>query len=247
MIRQITNLIHTGRFRTTAPTPRSRKPSILDRDPALEIHNLLEMAIAQRGTPSDEFFFIQIGAFDGREGDHLYDLIVRNQWQGILVEPQPGAFEQLKHNYRDQPGLQFFNVAIGPQEGTLTLYTRKDGSVPVASVSKRLLVKPGHSRREVLEINVPCWTLDRLIEESGQAARSIDLLQIDTEGYDFEIIRSIRFDRIKPAIIRYEHALLSQRDRNACIELLASHGYRILLEDRDTMAIQWPEASRRAA
>ncbi len=246
MYRQISNLIHTGRLRTTVSTERARKPSILKENPSLEIHNFLEMAIALTGTSPDDFFFVQIGAFDGREGDHLNSLIRRHHWQGILVEPQPRAFQALKETYREEQHLRFFNVAIGPEDGHITLYTRKDASVPIASVSRHLLVKPGHGRSEVIGIDVPCWTVDRLLQEA-KAPEKIDLLQIDTEGFDFQIIRSIRFDRVRPTIIRYEHALLSDRDQNACIELLCGHGYRMLLEDRDTMAILQKESIAAAA
>ena len=246
MLRQISNLIHTGRFRTVVSTPRTRKPVILRDNPSLEIHNLLDMAIAQQRTAPEDFYFVQIGAFDGREGDHLYHLIRANHWRGILVEPQPQAFELLKQNYAGEENLNFYNVAIGPTEGTLKLYTRMTGSVPIASVSKRLLIKPGHSRSEVIGIEVPCWTFDRLLREAGAPER-IDLLQIDTEGFDFEIIRSIRFDRVKPSIIRFEHALLSERDRNECLRLLSDQGYRFLLEDRDTMALLSVDGARKAA
>ncbi len=238
MLRQISNLVHTGRVRTVLPTPRKRKPAVLRDNPSLEIYNLLELAIARQRASlrSDDFFFVQIGAFDGQECDHLWELLQANQWHGILVEPQPRAFELLKQNYADQPNLQFFNVAIGPTNGTLTLYTRSTGDVAVASVSKRLLVKPGHPSSEVVGINVACWTFERLLSEAG-APEKIDLLHIDTEGFDFEIIRSIRFDRVKPGIIRYEHSLLSDRDRNECLKLLAEQGYRFLLEDHDTIAL----------
>ncbi len=237
MRRQIANLIYTGRFRTTAATQRKGKPEILRKQPSLEIHNYLEMALAQEQVDHSQFFFVQIGAFDGREGDHLNQLIRKHGWRGVLVEPQPHAYEALQKTYADQPQLKLVNVAIGPQEGTLTLYTRKSGSVPIASVSKRLLIKPGHSSDEVVAMDVPCWTFSRLVEEA-QVPGKIDLVQIDTEGFDFEIIKSIPLGEIRPTVIRYEHALLSEKDRNACIELLCSHGYRILLEDRDTMAIQ---------
>ena len=204
--------------------------------PARHIKSRTHLATSRLATPSSDFFFVQIGAFDGREGDHLHGLIRRNGWHGVLVEPQPQAFDFLKQNYADCRGLRFFNVAIAPANGTITLYTRNTGCVPIASVSKRLLIKPGHSRSEVMAIDVPCWTFDRLLDEA-KIPGQIDLLQIDTEGFDFEIIRSIRFERCKPRILRFEHALLSNRDQNACLQLLADNGYRFLLEDRDTIAM----------
>lgn len=246
MLRQISNLIHVGRIRTTAPTERAKKPSVLRDNPGLEVDNYLEMALAQLGIGDDDFFFVQIGAFDGLESDHLHQMIKSRHWQGLLIEPQPGAFKQLKQTYSDCPQLKFYNVAIGPEDGHLTLYTRTDGSVPIASVARRLLIKPGHSSKKVVGIEVPCWTFDRLLTES-KTDQQIDLLQIDTEGFDFEIIRSIRFDRTRPKIIRYEHALLSENDRNACIKLLCEQGYRILLEDRDTIAIHFAQHAAQAA
>ena len=35
--------------------------------------------------------------------------------------------------------------------------------------------------------------------------KKIDLLQIDVEGYDYELLKSFNFERIKPQLIRYEH------------------------------------------
>ena len=237
MLRQVSNLIHTGRLRTCSSTSRARKPAILRANPNLELHNFLELAIAQLGVAPEEFFFIQVGAYDGLEADHLHALIRRHHWRGILVEPQPEAFRSLQTNYQGEEGLQFFNVAIGPQNGSIAIYTRRGASVPIASVNRRLLVKPGHSAQEITSIEVPCWTLDRLLEEASAPA-SIDLLQIDTEGYDCEILRSIDFLRVRPKIIRYEHALLSERQRNECIRLLGEQGYLMLLEDCDTIAIR---------
>jgi len=83
---------------------------------------------------------------------------------------------------------------------------------------------------------VPCWTLETLLAKA-KAPRGVDLLVIDAEGWDYEIIRSIDFAAVRPRIIRYEHQVLSERDRNACLALLAAQGYRFLLEDADTTAI----------
>ena len=77
-------------------------------------------------------------------------------------------------------------------------------------------------------------TLHSLFEK--HQIQELDLLQIDAEGFDYEIIRSIDFAKTKPAIIHYEHMVLSQADRNACLELLAENGYRFFLEDSDTLA-----------
>ncbi len=243
MLRQLANLRRYGRLRTNDPTPRRRKPRFLREHPELEISNLLDLVVAHYGRPGSDFFFVEIGAFDGVTADPIHHLVRQNQWRGVLVEPQQEAFELLQKNYRGQPGLQFFNVVIGPHDGEITLYTRTGGMVQAASIEKQLMNKPGRRRRMLDARQVPCWTFDRLLREANAPA-AIDLLQIDAEGFDFEIIRSIDFQRVKPAIIHYEHMVLSQTDRDACLELLASHGYRFLLEDSDTTAYHAEAAAR---
>lgn len=237
MLRQLTNLRHYGRLRSVARTERIRKPHFLTENSEFEIQDLLSFVVAQHARPDCEFYFVQIGAFDGRQGDPLFDLVRERNWHGVLVEPQAEAFEVLKRNYQGQEGLQFFNVAIGPQDGEMPFFTRQDGLTSIASPYRHLLVKPGLFRREVVQRQVPCWTLSTLLERAN-APDHIDLLQIDTEGFDYEIVRSIDFGRIAPAIIRYEHQILSERDRNSCLRLLSENGYRFLLEDCDTTAIR---------
>lgn len=55
---------------------------------------------------------------------------------------------------------------------------------------------------------VQCITFDTLVQRNR--VKRIDLLQIDTEGFDFEIIKMINFDRIKPRILQFEHRHLTK-------------------------------------
>ena len=235
MRRQLANLRAVGRIRTIRSTPRSRKPKYLRNNPKSEIACILGLVAAHHARADRDFYFVQIGAFDGVTGDPIYRLVRAHGWRGVLVEPQVEAFELLKKNYSDQDGLQFFNVVIGPRDGEVRFFTAPGGMSQGASLIRRLTVKPGLGRPRPEARRIPCWTLATLLREAGAPA-AIDLLQIDAEGLDYEIIRSIDFEIFRPAILRYEHNLLSERDRNACLELLAGHGYRFVLEDFDTTA-----------
>jgi hypothetical protein len=65
----------------------------------------------------------------------------------------------------------------------------------------------------------------------------VDLVQIDAEGYDWPIIRSIEFSVLRPAILRFEYRNMQSCDADECLGFLASHGYRFLVEPRDIIAI----------
>ena len=88
--------------------------------------------------------------------------------------------------------------------------------------------------KRIIQETVHCISLDNLLVE--QNVPQIDLLQIDAEGYDYEIIKMIDFQKIKPSIIRYEHKHLSKQDFDACLEYLIQNSYRILNEGSDITA-----------
>ena len=73
------------------------------------------------------------------------------------------------------------------------------------------------------QITVQCVTLQDLLVKHN--ITDLDLLQIDAEGYDYEILKSIDFQRIKPRFINFEHALLSTTQRLECRQMLERIGY----------------------
>ena len=59
---------------------------------------------------------------------------------------------------------------------------------------------------------------------------------IDTEGMDFEVIKSLDFSRFHPTIIQFEHIHLTDGNLTGCVELLTEHGYRFACVHRDVIA-----------
>ena len=80
--------------------------------------------------------FVQIGAFDGKAGDPIGQLIVEGpNWEGIMIEPQPEAFKRLKANYRRQASrLTFLNCAVSSGSGQKVFF-----SIPEAQVKQHNL------------------------------------------------------------------------------------------------------------
>jgi hypothetical protein len=64
----------------------------------------------------------------------------------------------------------------------------------------------------------------------------VDLLQIDTEGYDGEILRMFLKDSVRPKIIHFESMCLGLRGYQECCKLLNEARYRVLTLGVDTIA-----------
>lgn len=223
---------------------RCHLPPALVREPTLNLRSSLRYFVADQLLRDRAFTFLQIGAYDGRDDDDLRELVIEHRLQGVLVEPQPLAFARLQETYRNQPQLTLLQAAIAERPGTRNLYCRRDATSMAASFDRDILLKHGIPASEVVAVRVACHSVDTVLATAG--LERVDLVQIDAEGYDYEIIRTIDFARIRPAIVRFEFRHLSNRDADACLALLAGHSYRFLVEGRDIIACRQTCGSRRS-
>lgn len=227
---------------------RSRSPLVLPSDLNQAISNQLSRTAGQ------DFFFIQVGAYDGLTNDPVYDYVQQYRWKGILIEPQVSAFEKLKETYRDHSQLVFINAAIAEEDGMRDFYTVRSDvqDLPVwgqqiASFDLNHLLKHKYgvpdygitenipNIEELIQVEkVECLRFDTLLDHWNVSR--IDLLNVDAEGYDAKIVASLNFKRLKPAIIHYEHMHLDREERLTCEALLRRQGYYIAHGFADTIA-----------
>jgi len=210
---------------------------------------------------SNDFFFIQIGANDGKRDDPIYEFVIKYNLSGILVEPQKIVIKELRKNYKDCNKLIFSNIAISNRNEYRKLYTVKKSfqsiytrnsisdATGIASFNKdfvRRNVKDKLKKEKFFrEKNV-----DEYIEEEEIKSLSfetfikkynvkrIDFLQIDVEGFDFEIIKMINFNKFNPDLINYEHRHLKNIDQTKCENLLRSKSYTLFKHGSDTCAFK---------
>ena len=67
--------------------------------------------------------------------------------------------------------------------------------------------------------------------------QKIDLLQIDTEGFDYEILKLFKFDRVLPKAIIFESENLSKADLSECTNWLSEKGYKFQTFGGDTLGV----------
>ena len=215
---------------------RCYTPPVITRDPTLTVRSSLPFVVAHELLANPRLTFLQIGAFDGVGDDDLRQLILAHKLRGVLVEPQPSAFARLQQTYASEPQVTLLQAAIAEREGTRELYCKRGEASMAASFDREHLRKHGIPASEIVAQRVPCHTVESALRTAGM--QQVDLLQIDAEGYDWPIIRSIDFTRLQPRILRFEYRHMSGRDADACLALLAAHGYRFIVEARDIIAVR---------
>ncbi|WP_439576674.1 FkbM family methyltransferase [Elioraea sp.] len=189
-------------------------------------------------------FFLGIGANDGVTHDPLYPFIRAFNWPGVMVEPIPEAFAALTRNYETLPHVTLVNAAVGPSDGMGTIYSVAASDKEVERISlhssfdRAVLLKarswyPDIEQRIVAR-DVPVLSFVSVLAHARR--QTVDVLKIDTEGYDLEILRMVDLATLAPSIVMAEHANLSRADKVAMAELLLGHGYRVAMTSLDMLA-----------
>ena len=200
-----------------------------------------------------DFFFIQVGAMDGVKFDPIHEWVRSGAWHGLLIEPLPDIFEDLKRNYGEQPGLHFINAAIDREAGERVMYRIPKDRVEQEIIPEWALgissfyndrnalggKQVDDETRQLLDAHmqqqrVQCTTFRQLLDE--YAISQVDLLQIDTEGHDWAVLQSFPFERIKPGLIGFEYYNLPDQEFRDALAHLERQGYAYSMDHKDVTA-----------
>lgn len=153
---------------------------------------------------------IQIGANDGISADPIYDYIIANEnLNGFLVEPQIDAFTQLEKNYNDVLNrVKCYKYAITDTNSKIKLF--KNNAVNGTDGHSSLIIRDLDICNDIVVADfkednfelVDGITVNNFMEMIGNV--NIDVLIIDTEGYDLEIIKMFLNNNYYPKVIFFE-------------------------------------------
>lgn len=162
-------------------------------------------------------FYLEIGAYHPTRLSNTYRFY-KNGWRGVVVEPNPAVKSLFK---RIRPEDLLVTAGVGKKAGEMNYYKYLIPALNTFSVKqKRINQINGYKvwQKEKIEI-IP---ISKLLKKYV-GGKKIDLLSIDTEGWD-EIILNNWAWKYKPRIICTE----SKRVK----KYLMSKGYEIKFENQ---------------
>ncbi len=236
-----------------ANNPRSLRP------PLISIYDVLDYFALEKKKRGHTIFCFQVGANDGKNNDPVYKYFKDFGWKGLLVEPQVDVFENgLKKTYENNTNVILENVALAEKEGELPFYrvaiSKSRWATGLSSFDKKSLlshIENGYilrkakeegvdiplSKEELIEeVKVPTSSVDILFNR--HKISNIDVLCVDTEGFDFEILKLFNFTKYSPEVVLFESKNLSDRDFISAKKLLVDAGYNLFWEKGDTLALK---------
>jgi FkbM family methyltransferase len=194
------------------------------------------MAMSVAGA-SKKGFFVEFGATDGLSLSNTYLLERYFGWSGILSEPARKWHSALKRNRRSS--TLDFRCVYSESHLTLDFQEARQGQL---STIKGFGESDTHanSRDSSVVYSVSTVSLLDLLREHG-APKFIDFLSVDTEGSEYEILKSFDFSEYRFGLVCVEHNYTS--NRKLVCDLLESKGYvRVhqTLSDFDDWYVQDP-------
>jgi hypothetical protein len=142
--------------------------------------------------------YVDIGAGHPTIGSNTY-YFYKKGWNGITVEPI--RFHYFLHKFKRRRDIQF-NTLIGEDKQKTTFYEFNPTQYSTMSkIQYQKLIEQGMKERKSYLLN--SLSINEVLTKNFHSRY---FLSIDCEGYDFEIISAINWDKIvKPKVILYEN------------------------------------------
>ncbi len=141
--------------------------------------------------------YVDVGCYHPLEISNtalLYD----KGWNGINIDLSEYTIKLFKFLKPDDINL---NLAVSNRNGYLKFFYQK-------KLSKISTVNRNRSKKifqgKIKEKKIPCKKLTKILDESKYKNKKIDLLNIDAEGHDLEVLKSLDFKRYRPKAICVE-------------------------------------------
>lgn len=190
------------------------------------------------------FYFLQVGANDGKSFDFLYSFVINRDCKGIVIEPIREYYIDLCENYNAYPAIIKINKAVSRTPGSSVIYKidkdymnlYPDWVKGIASFDINNLTRFKFIKREhILEERVTTEPLMNIFLESNFT--KLDYFQVDTEGYDYHVVDMFDFSYLKPKMVKAEFVNLIPEEKEKMRKKLKNYGYYVFIEGLDIIGV----------
>jgi FkbM family methyltransferase len=153
-------------------------------------------------------FFMDIGAHDGISINNTLYFEKYNNWNGVNIEPIKTVYDKLVVN---RPSSININCAVCNNDGDAEFFCNTGHTEMISGLKDNFDIRHIHRlERENNQmgsttkiINVDTKKVETICDEYN--IKRINYLSIDVEGAEFDVIKSINFDKVFIDVIGFEN------------------------------------------
>jgi len=183
-----------------------------------------DLAIDQYIEKKEKGFYVDIGAHHPIHRNNT-QLLFNRGWEGINIDVNQFSIDLFNFLRPDDLNLL---TAISDQEGEITFYYQKKFS-QLNTTDKKIAHE--HFNGNFNERLVKCQSIHNILINSKYKEVKIDFLNIDVEGAEMKVLRTLNFEIYDPKLICIE--ILGYRDLDSMereIRIKDDEIYRYLIE-----------------
>ena len=154
----------------------------------------------------DKGFYVDIGAHHPIQRNNT-QLLHQNGWEGINIDVNQFSIDLFDFLRPNDLNLQ---VAVSDKEGEISFFYQKKFS-QLNTTDKKIANEnfQGNFKKRI----VKCQTIENILKNSKYKDKKIDFLNIDIEGAEMKVLKTLNFEKYNPTLICIE--ILGYRDLNS--------------------------------
>lgn len=160
-------------------------------------------------------FFIELGAFDGIFQSNTYFFEKNRDWSGILIEPSHNMYQKCLIN---RPKSIVLNYACVSNKYLNKKIKGDFNGKPISSINSMR-----RKNNKLIEVNA--ITLTKILDKYKDKFKNIDLLSLDTEGYELNILKGLNFQKYRPNYLLIE---IYNKAFEKILNFLKSQNYKLI-------------------
>lgn len=214
-------------------------------------HILLKDLFDKLQSIKNQITILEIGGNDGHQDDLIYSYAIKNNFITHILEPVPIYYEQLKTLYQNYKNVHAYNYAITKRtnldyinyippsnhmplwlKGCSSFFTDKNVINGMATRNNDDSITPlndknilTYIKENIQKLPVNCLSFNDFIKLSSIS--TIDVLIIDTEGYELEILKQIDLNKFNTSVVILEYHNHYSVDKLSMESLLRKFNYSI--------------------
>ena len=168
-------------------------------------------------------FYVDVGCFHPKKYSNTYMLYQRG-WRGVNIDMEEDKINTFKIA---RPGDFNYLGAISDKIENVKIFRNQKFGVS-STINNNVI-----NENDIIDENhIETTTLNKVLELSPFKNKEIDLLNIDTEGNDFKVLKSLDFKIYNPKIVIIETHLKNIH------EITLSEPYKYLI-DKNYNLVSW--------
>lgn len=178
-------------------------------------------------------FYIDVGAHHPKRFSNTY-IFYKMGWRGVNLDATPGSMNDFQKIRPDDINLE---MAISDNKEVLKYYIFNEPALNTFSYEEAKKKDGLDNYKIVGELEIQTYQLSEILNEYLKPQQEIDFLNIDVEGFDFQVLKSLDWSANKPFVILIEslNSSIEEIEENKVYQFLLLKSYRLIAKTMNTL------------